>query len=81
MRCTNQSVSQPLVDELCHDHVVAYIGLVLKGLHELVVVWQAHVVILQPVEAVHHMGATCIHSGVLVLVGHVVVDVLLLLIL
>ena len=81
VQCTNQSVSQPFIDKLRHDHVVACIGLVLEGLHEVVVVWQAHVVMLQPVEAVHHMGATGVHSRVLVLVGHVVVDVLLLLLL
>ncbi len=69
------NVSQLLIDELRQDHVVAYIGLVLKGLHELVVVRKAHVVILQPVEAMHHMEATGIHSGVLVLESHIVVDV------
>ena len=56
------NLSQPLVDKLRHDHVVACIGLVLKGLHEVVVVWQAHVVMLQLVEAVHHMGAAGVHS-------------------
>jgi hypothetical protein len=62
VQCTNQSVLQPLVDELRHDHVVACIGPVLKGLPELVVVWQAHVVVLQPVESVHHMKAAGVHS-------------------
>ena len=57
-----KNLSQPLVDKLRHDHVVACIGLVLKGLHEVVVVWQAHVVMLQLVEAVHHMGAAGVHS-------------------
>ena len=64
-----KNLSQPLIDKLRHDHIVAYVSLVLSGLHELVVVWQAHVVILQPVEAVHHMGATGVHLGVLALVS------------
>ncbi len=41
----------------------------------MVVLLEAHVVILQPVEAVHHVGATCVRSGVLALVSYVVVDV------
>ncbi len=36
---------------------------------------------LPPVEAMHHAGATCIHSGVLALVTYVVVDLVLLLLL
>ncbi len=49
------------------------------GLHELVVVWWAHVVVSQLVQAVHHVGATCLHSGVLALTSYVVVDARLLL--
>ncbi len=49
-----------------------------SGLHELVVVREAPVVVLQLVEAVHHVGATRIHSGVFALVSYVVVDVLFL---
>ena len=62
LKYLQQKRLQPLVDKLRHDHVVACIGLVLKGLHEFVVVWQAHVVVLQPVEAVHHVGAAGVHS-------------------
>ncbi len=43
----------------------------------MVVVREAHVVVLKPVEAMHHVVATRIHSGLLALVSHVVVDVLL----
>ncbi len=66
-----------LIDELGHDHVVAHSSLVLGGFRELVVVRQAHVVFLQLVEAMCHVGATCIYSGVIALVKYVLVDVLL----
>ena len=55
--------------------------MVLNGLHVLIVVWQAHVVVLELVEAVHHVGAASVDLGVLALVGYAVVDVLLLILL
>jgi hypothetical protein len=67
-----------IIGKLYHDHVVAHVGLVVSGLHELVVVREAHVVVLQPLEAMHHVGATCVHSGDVALASHVAVDVLFL---
>ncbi len=69
---SQKKVLQPLTDKLRHHYVAAYISLVFSGFRKLVVVWEAHVVVLQPVEAVHHVGATCIHFGVLALVSYFV---------
>ncbi len=47
----------------------------------MVLVREARVVVLQPVKAMHHVGATYIHSGVCALLSNVIVDVLFFLLL
>ena len=43
------------MDELGDYHIVSHVEVVLESLHEVVVVVQVHVLVLQPIQLVDHV--------------------------
>ena len=48
------------MDELCYYHIVRHVEVVLESQHEVVILVQVHVLVLQSVEPVNHVRATCV---------------------
>ena len=45
------------MDELGDYHIVSHVEVVLESLHEVVVVVQVHVLVLEPIQSVDHVRA------------------------